>query len=383
MPHPNTTAVHGTHPPLIDGAVVQPIFQAATYAFLEPDDAAERGVDPVRYTRYTNTPGQVELGRKLAMLEGAEAACVTASGMAAISAVLLSTLQAGDHMLIQNPVYGGTLDLVLNHLPRLGIKHTLIDGSDPASWAGALTRETKLIHVEAISNPLMQLIDLRAVTDFAKANSLTSTIDATFATPMNLRPIELGFDIVLHSATKYLGGHSDLCAGVVASTHERTDAAMRTMVAFGGSLDANSCFLLDRGLKTLHVRMPRHDENAAALARWLADQPGVAKVHHASLSDSPHKALFAGFGGMLGFELDPSADAGKFLRSVRLATHAASLGGVETLVVSPSRSSHAKLTAEERAAAGVSDGLIRVSVGIEQIDDLIADFAQAIALSRG
>jgi cystathionine gamma-synthase/cystathionine gamma-lyase/cystathionine beta-lyase len=373
--HPDTLAVHGGFPAKTDGALVTPIFQSSTYEYAE--DAGPGHA--VRYLRYSNTPNHEHLAEKLAALEGAESALVTGSGMAAISAALLSTLGAGDHLLVQDSLYGGTFGLITAHLSRLGIEHTFIDAARPGTWEARRRPNTRAVYVEAISNPLVRVPALRAAAEFSRAHGLVSMIDATFATPLHLRPISLGFDLVLHSATKYLGGHSDLCAGVVAGSRERVGGAMRAMRAMGGSLDANSCFLLDRGLKTLHLRMPRHAENAKALASWLAGHPRVARVHHPSLMDlGPLGEPYAGFGGMLSFEL-AGGDAMRFLRSVRVATHAASLGGTETLVVSPVRTSHASLTPAERAAAGITDGLIRVSAGVEHIDDLRDDFERAIA----
>lgn len=372
--HPDTLAIHGGFPAKTGGALVTPIFQSSTYEYAENADPSHS----VRYLRYSNTPNHDGLAAKLAALEGAESALVTGSGMAAISTALLSTLRAGDHVLVQDSLYGGTFGLVTAHLSRLGIEHTFIDPSRPGSWEAQRRPGTRAVYVEALSNPLVRVPALREIVGFARSHGLVSMIDATFTTPLHLMPISLGFDIVLHSATKYLGGHSDLCAGVVAGSRGRVAAAMGTMRAFGGSLDANSCFLLDRGLKTLHVRMPRHAENASALASWLAGHPRVARVHHPSLMDlGPLGEPYAGFGGMLSFEL-AGGDAMRFLRAVRVAAHAASLGGTETLVVSPARTSHASLTTAQRAAAGVADGLIRVSVGLEHIDDLREDFDRAI-----
>jgi len=367
----------------IGGAVAPPVFQSTVFAV---DEAG--GYEDLKYIRYSNLPNHRMLAAKLADLEGAEAALVTGSGMAAISAALLTVLGAGDHLLAGDCLYGGTQVLITRKLPAFGIEHTLIDPGDPASWAAVLKPSTRAIYVETITNPLMRVGDLEAVGRFAAEHGLVALIDNTFATPAGFRPVEHGFHLSLHSATKYLNGHSDLVAGAVIGGRERVTAVDGTLRLLGGSLDPHACVLLHRGLKTLELRFERQCATALELARFLAGHPAVARVAYPGLEDHPDH-LRAGrlldcFGGMLAFEPAASSKrtgveaADRLLRRLRVAVHAPSLGGVETLVVSPARSSHRGMTPEQRAAAGISDELVRVSVGIEVAEDLIADFDQAL-----
>lgn len=365
------------------GAVAPPVFQSTVFAV---DEAG--GYDDLKYIRYANLPNHRVLAAKLADLEAAEAAVVAASGMAAISAALLSVLSAGDHLLAGDCLYGGTHALITGRLPRLGIGHTLVDAGDPGSWAAALTPSTRAIYVETITNPLMRVPDLEAVARFAAENDLVAMVDNTFATPAAYRPAEHGFHLSLHSATKYLNGHSDIVAGAVIGQRDRVAAAEGWMRILGGALDPHACVLLHRGLKTLELRFVRQSANAMALARFLAGHPRIERVSYPGLPDHPDHRRAAeqldGFSAMLAFEPAGESErekleaADRLLRRTRLAVHAPSLGGVETLVVSPARSSHRGMTAEERAAVGIGDALIRVSVGIEAADDLIADFEQAL-----
>ncbi|MBX2799561.1 MAG: aminotransferase class I/II-fold pyridoxal phosphate-dependent enzyme [Myxococcales bacterium] len=359
------------------GAVVQPIFQSANY--LQQD--AER-YDGVRYLRLANSPQQLALCRKLAAIEQAEDALALASGMAAISTALLSVLKAGDHLLVQRNLYGGTATL-LDDLARLGITSTPIDASDPSSWAAAATDHTRAIYVEAISNPLLQVPALQDVVDFAEARGLVSCIDATFVSPTGFQPIPFGFDLVVHSATKYLNGHSDLVAGVIAGSAERIERARSLHNHLGGCLDAHACFLLDRGLKTLTLRVPAQAQRALHLAQVLSEHDAVARVRYPGLPSDPEHARasrwFAHASGMLTFETHTDDAAQRFLQRVSIALNAASLGGLETLVVRPSRSSHLGLEPEQRRALGITDRLIRVSVGAEDPDDLVEDFVSALA----
>jgi cystathionine beta-lyase/cystathionine gamma-synthase len=368
----------------IGGAVAPPVFQSTVFAV---DEAG--GYEDLKYVRYSNLPNHRMLAAKLADLEGAEAALVTGSGMAAISAALLTVLGAGDHLLAGDCLYGGTQVLITRKLPALGIEHNLIDPGDPASWPAALKPSTRAIYVETITNPLMRVGDLEAVGRFAAEHGLVALIDNTFATPAGFRPVEHGFHLSLHSATKYLNGHSDLVAGAVIGGRERVAAVDGTLRLLGGSLDPHACVLLHRGLKTLELRFERQCATALALARFLAGHPAVVRVAYPGLEDHPdHQRaarLLDCFGGMLAFEPAASSKrtsveaADRLLRRLRVAVHAPSLGGVETLVVSPARSSHRGMTPEQRAAAGISDELVRVSAGIEGADDLIADFDQALA----
>jgi cystathionine beta-lyase/cystathionine gamma-synthase len=318
----------------------------------------------------------------LACIENGEAALVTASGMAAISAALLANLRTGDHVIAHDSLYGGTHGFLNHDAPKLGITHTLVDCTRASGWEAALRPTTRVLYVEGITNPKMQVPDLEAVVAFARAHSLVTIIDNTIASPANFRPLDLGFDLVVHSATKYLNGHSDLVAGVVAGSRERVDAVRRVLEHLGGSLDPHACFLLERGMKTLALRVERQCANAMQLARFLSDHPGVRQVNYPGLeSHSGHARaakLFRGFGGMLSFYARSAEGAERFLSRVRVPLHAASLGGVESLVVRPSRSSHLGLTPDERARMAITDDLVRVSVGIEAVEDLIADFDQAL-----
>ncbi len=377
----DTNLLHAGRPqPHIEGAVVTPIFQSANYLMGE-----EATYDAVRYIRLSNSPNHHTLQARLAAAESAESSLLTASGMAAISTAILSHVRSGEHLLTQRTLYGGTQSFLDQDASRLGITHTSIDVADPEgarSWERALTPQTRLIFVEAISNPLMEVGDLEAVVAFARGHGLVSVIDNTFATPVNFRPFELGFDLVVHSATKYLNGHSDLVAGVVIGSADAVDRVRHLLLHLGGSLDPNTCFLLERGLKTLALRVDRQNDTAARLARFLEDQPSVRQVNYPGLASSPGhryaRRLFSGFGGMLSFYLLNAGLAERFLERVTLAIHAASLGGVESLVVRPARSSHLGLEQAERDQLGITDDLVRVSVGIEDAEELIADFERAL-----
>jgi cystathionine beta-lyase/cystathionine gamma-synthase len=373
-----TKAVHAGEPhPLIEGAVAMPIFQSATFEYV-----GQGSYNDLKYIRLNNTPNHHALHAKLAALENAEAALVTASGMAAISTALLAVLATGDHILVQPVLYGGTHSLITQDLPALGITYDFLD-SDPANWAAQLKPTTRAIYVEAMTNPLLEVIELGAVVDFARQHHLVSMIDNTFPSPINFRPPEWGFDLSLQSCTKYLNGHSDIVAGAVIGRGEWVEKAIHKLNHLGGSLDPHACFLLHRGIKTLAVRMRQHNESALKIAQFLADHPAVERVNYPGLETHPDytraQRYFDGFSGMLSFEpVAGLAAADRFLHKVELPQSAPSLGGVETLVTRPSTTSHAGLTPAERAQIGISDSLIRVSVGIEATDDLIADFDQAL-----
>ncbi len=375
-----TRLIHSGEPePRIAGAVNLPIFQSSTF-----EDEGHGEYDKVRYIRLNNTPNHEVLHRKLAAIEEAEAAAVTASGMAAISSTLLGLLSAGDHLLVQSTLYGGTHTFVREDLPRLGIEVTAVDGQDPAAWEAARRPDTKAIYVEALGNPLLEVPDLEGVVGFARQHHLISMIDATFATPINFQPCPFGFDLVLHSATKYLNGHSDIVAGVVAGRGQLLEKIAHHLIHFGGSLDPHAAFLLHRGLKTLGLRVAYQNQSALGLATALEAHPSVQRVHYAGLESSPShgraRELFGGFGGMLSFEVAGGQPAAlDVVRKLNLPVHAPSLGGTETLITLPSMTSHAGLDPEERRGLGISDGLLRVSVGIEDTEELIEDFHQALS----
>jgi cystathionine beta-lyase/cystathionine gamma-synthase len=375
----DTQLVHAGSPqPRIEGAVAMPIFQSANFEY-----AGESRYDDLRYIRLNNTPNHLALHRLLSALEHAPAALVGASGMAIISTTLLSVLSAGDHVLAQDCLYGGTLDLLLNDFPKFGIERSFIDGNAPDSWAAALRPNTRAIYVEAMTNPLLEVADLRAVVRFAREHRLISIIDSTFATPVNYRPIEAGFDLAIHSATKYLNGHSDIVGGAVVGSVELIERITHKMNHLGGSMDPHAAFLLQRGLKTLALRVRHQNHSALAIAKFLASHAAVARVNYPGLESHPRhqraRELFEGYGGMLSFELDGSTErAEQFMRRVQIPIVAASLGGVETLLIRPAVSSHAGMSAEQRRQLGISDRLIRMSVGIEATDELMEDLAQAL-----
>lgn len=374
-----TQAIHAGEPhPRIQGAVAMPIFQSSTFEY-----AGAESYGDLRYIRLNNTPNHVAVQAKIAALEGAEAALVTASGMAAISATLLTLLKPGDRLLAQPGLYGGTHGLVTGELRELGIEVDFFDASDPASFASRVSPTTRAVYVEAITNPLVDVADLPAVAAFAKERGLVSIIDSTFASPVNFRPIEHGFDVVLHSCSKYLNGHSDLVAGAVVGSRATVDAVTRRLNHLGGCLDPHACALLHRGMKTLALRVVAQNANALALAQALHAHPAVARVHYPGLASHPaHERaarLFRGFGGVLSFAPKGGvAAADALLAGLTIPIVAPSLGGVETLVSMPARTSHLGMAPDERRALGIGDDLIRVSVGIEATEDLIDDFSRAL-----
>ena len=376
---PDTLLVHAGEPrPRAGGAVAMPIYQSSTF-----EETEARGYHDIRYARLSNTPSHDALHGKLAALEGAEAALATASGMAAISAALFSNLKAGDQVLAQEGLYGGTHDLMTRDLPRLGIEVRFVPGDDPAAWRKSIGPRTRVFYLESMTNPLVRVADLPAAAAFARERGLVSIIDNTFATPLAFLPIRHGFDLVAHSATKYLNGHNDLIAGALMGSAARVREAKRTLDHLGGSLDPHACFLLQRGLKTLGVRYRQQCATALQVARFLEAHQAVARVNHPGLQSHPNharaKELFAHFGAMLSFEPKGGVDAAERMFSkLSLPLHAPSLGGPETLVTRPAASSHVGLAPEERARIGIAEGLVRVSIGLEAVEDLIEDFDRAL-----
>lgn len=374
-----TKLIHAGEPvPRIGGAVCLPIFQSAMF-----ETAGEDSYHDLRYIRLNNTPNHVAVHRKLAALENGEAALVTASGMAAITASLLTVLVPGDHLLVQDCLYGGTHEFITQDLAALGITHAFLK-SDPAKWTDQVTAHTRAVYVETMTNPLLQVIDLEAVVRFARSHGLVSLIDNTFASPINFRPLDLGFDLSLHSATKYLNGHSDIVAGAVIGRDDWIKKITRRLNHLGGSLDPHACFLLHRGMKTLALRMGCHNHNALTLARALETHPAVRQVNYPGLESHPAHAtarnLFDGFSGMLSFELHGGVEAAeRFMAAVRLPVIAPSLGGVESLVTRPAATSHSGMKRDDRLKLGITDALIRFSAGIEHVQDLIEDFEHALA----
>jgi len=375
----DTKLIHAGEPePRIMGSVSIPIFQSAMFEY-----AGETSYHDLKYIRLNNTPNHIALHEKLAVLENAEAALVTASGMAAISTALLSILSSGDHLLVQDCLYGGTHDFVTKDLHTFGISYDFIDATDPSSWKGKLRPSTKGIYVETITNPLMQVADHKTVVEFSKIHGIVSLIDNTFASPINFRPSEWGFDLSLHSCTKYLNGHSDIVAGAIIGRAELVDKVKRRLDHLGGSLDPHACFLLHRGMKTLAVRVRYQNESALKIAKFLSDHPKVQRVNYPGLETHPQhqraRELFDGYGGMLSFELKGGEPAARrFIKSTTLPIIAPSLGGVETLLTLPAKTSHLGMSPEDRKALGITDGLVRMSVGIEATEDLIEDLDHAL-----
>jgi cystathionine beta-lyase/cystathionine gamma-synthase len=375
-----TKLIHaGEMEPRVLGAVSMPIFQSAMYEY-----SRVASYHDIPYIRLNNTPNHIVLHKKLAALENAEAAIVTASGMAAISTAFLAVLSSGDHLLAQECLYGGTHDFLTKYLGSFGITFDFIDGENPESWKRKLRPATKAIYVETISNPLMQVPDLEAVVKFAEDHSLISMIDNTFATPINYRPAEWGFDLSLHSCTKYLNGHSDIVGGAVIGRADLVEKILHKLDHLGGSMDPHVCYLLHRGLKTLALRVRCQNESARKIARFLENHPAIKKVNYPGLESNPNfkraSKLFNGFGGMISFELKAGVDAAeRFMKKVKIPIIAPSLGGVETLMTRPATTSHLGMTPKDRLKLGISDSLIRLSVGIEATDDLREDFDQALS----
>ena len=372
--HIDTKCVHsGGGVDTITRGLNTPIFPSSAHEYLDAEDAA--------YPRYFNTLNQKVIVRKICELEGAEDGVVFSSGMAAISSVLLSFLKSGDHVVLQDEIYGGSHAFVGMFFDRFGISYSFVD-TNAEAIESAIRPETRLIFIETPTNPLLNIIDIRAVSEVAKRNNCITVIDNTFATPIIQNPIEHGIDIVVHSGTKYLGGHSDLSCGAAVTGSGLASKIRNTAVNFGGNLNALTCYLLERSLKTLAIRVRQQTENAFKIAKFLDDQSIFGKVNYPGLPDHPGYLIACdqmnGFGAMLSFEWsDPDLPVDAFMKKLQLIKPAVSLGGIETTICDPVRTSHAKVSAEVRARQGVTDNLLRLSVGIENIDDLIGDVKQA------
>jgi len=375
----STTAIHGgaTRPDAGMG-VAPPLVQSVNYV-------QEMGTsEGLLYTRYGNTPNAERVQKRLAMLEGAEAALVLSSGMGATACSMLALLRPGDHMISSSWIYGGTRRLFTEDLPGMGIEVSFVDPMELRAWRKALRKNTRVIFLESPVNPTCRVLELNSVRQLTSSQGLALVIDSTLASPVNFRPIEHGVDVVIHSATKYLNGHHDILAGVVCGSEPFIDEVRRKMAIWGQAPDPFACWLLERGLKTLDVRVKRQNENAMRVAEWCSGRPGIAKVHYPGLPDHPDheiaKSTMDGFGGMLAIELVGGGPAAlRFLRKLGLFTHAASLGGVDSLVIEPRYSSHEHMSPEARAKIGIPDGFVRMSIGLENAEDLIADIEQALA----
>ncbi len=376
---PSTLAIHGDGGPRAVGDPVSPaVFQSSTFI------AAPGPQDDVLYTRYGNNPNQIRVAERLARLEGAEAAIFLSSGMGATALAHLAILQPGDHLLSSEWIYGGTRRLFVEEFKRLGIETSFVNPDKRREWRAKLRKNTRAIFVESPTNPVMRVLDVAWLAILAKAEGIPLLVDSTFASPINFRPIEHGADVVIHSATKYINGHSDVIAGAVAGAEAYILEVRNKMRVWGQSIDPHTAWLIERGIKTLAVRVGRHNETGQRVAEWLEQQPKVRRVHYPGLKSHPDHAFAAkvldGFGGMVGLELAAGGKgADRFLRALRIIAHAPSLGGVESLVSEPRYTSHASMTADERAAAGIPDGFLRLSLGLEDADDLMADLARGLA----
>ena len=373
--HKNTICTHtGEVKDTQFNGAISPIYMASSYAFMD--------VDVKRYPRYFNTPNQEALCKKIAALEGKERGLIFGSGMAAVSTTLLAFLHSGDHVVLQKTLYGGTYNLVVEEFEKYGIAYTFTDGLDENAFAKAITPQTKVLFIETPSNPLMTITDMKMVADLARSKGLITMIDNTFATPINQVPNDFGIDIIIHSATKYMGGHSDLCAGAVAASEVHIDRIWNLAKNLGGSLSDFTVWMLERSMKTMGIRVKQHNRNALKMAKWLNKQEGINRVYYPGLKSHPDYELgrkqMKGSGGMLSFELAPYIDAEGFQKALKLIKPSMSLAGVESTMLLPAATSHALLSHEARANQGIADGLIRFSVGIEGVKDLKEDIRQAM-----
>ncbi len=353
---------------------VSPIYVSTSYAFDQ--------VDIKRYPRYFNTPNQEALRRKIAALEHTQDALIFGSGMAAISTAMLAFLKKGDHVLIQHVIYGGTYNFIANEFEKYGIEYSYTESDQIEDFEPLIRDNTKIIYIETPSNPLLGITDIKAVALLAKKRGIITMIDNTFASPINQNPADFGIDIVVHSATKYMGGHSDISAGAVAASKEHIELIWKTGINLGGNLSDFTVWMLERSLKTLNLRVKEQTKNAQILAEYLEEHSMINRVYYPGLKSHPQHTIAAtqmhGFGAMMSFELTEGFDAMDFQNALLLIKPSMSLAGLESTVVSPSLTTHALLTEEERLERGINDRLIRFSVGIEESEDLIADFEQAI-----
>ena len=352
-----------------------PLFPSTAYDFID--------VNEDKYPRYFNTPNQLALSKKIADLENSEDALLFGSGIAAIFSSLFSFIKSGDHVIFQSSIYGGTLNLVIKEFKKFNIKYSLVDSFDLKDYEKEIKSNTKIIFIESPSNPLLKLIDLKSVAELCKKNNLISIIDNTFSSPINQNPSDFGIDIIIHSATKYLGGHSDILAGALASNKKYIQTIKESSINYGGNLSDYTVWLLERSIKTLSLRVAKQNENALKVAKFLFEHQKVNSVNYPGLKSHPDYELsltqMKGFGGMLSFELNDLDEAIKFTRKIKLIKSAMSLGGVESTICSPTLTSHSKISKEEREKIGIFDGLLRFSVGIEDFEDIKNDLEQALS----
>lgn len=352
-----------------------PLFPSTAYDFID--------VNEDKYPRYFNTPNQLALSKKIADLENSEDALLFGSGIAAIFSSLFSFIKSGDHVIFQSSIYGGTLNLVIKEFKKFNIKYSLVDSFDLKDYEKEIKSNTKIIFIESPSNPLLKLIDLKSIAKLCKKNNLISIIDNTFSSPINQNPSDFGIDIIIHSATKYLGGHSDILAGALASNKKYIQTIKESSINYGGNLSDYTVWLLERSIKTLSLRVAKQNENALKVAKFLFEHQKVNSVNYPGLKSHPDYELsltqMKGFGGMLSFELNDLDEAIKFTRKIKLIKSAMSLGGVESTICSPTLTSHSKISKEEREKIGIFDGLLRFSVGIEDFEDIKNDLDQALS----
>lgn len=353
---------------------VSPIYMATSYAF--------DGVETKRYPRYFNTPNQEMLCKKIAALEKTENALIFGSGMAAVSNTMLAFLQKGDHVILQQTLYGGTYNFVVEEFHKFGIEYSFTKSLSVADFKKEIKPTTKVIFIETPSNPLLTITDMKAVAKLAKEHGIVTMIDNTFASPINQTPVDFGIDIIIHSATKYMGGHSDILAGAVAGSNEHILKIWNIAKNLGASLSDFTVWMLERSLKTLNLRVKKQSKNALKMATFLNKNSAISKVYYPGLKSHEDyklaKTQMKNFGGMLSFELAEGIDAMEFQNSLQLIKPSMSLAGIESTTLSPAQTSHGLLTPEEREKQGIKDGLIRFSVGIENVKDLKADINQAL-----
>jgi len=371
----DTQCIHsGTYKDLTTGGVNTPIYTSSSFEYLDATNNV--------YPRYFNTPNQKAVVDKLSALENTEDGVLFSSGMAAISTVLLSFLGKGDHAVLQRDVYGGTHHFAMSEFDKFGIDYTFVS-NDIDDIEKAIRDNTKVIYIESPSNPLLKITDIKAVVDLARSSNIITAIDNTFATPINQNPYDLGIDIIIHSGTKYLGGHSDICCGAVLGSKSLINKIMSSAINFGGSLNASTCYLLERSLKTLSIRIERQCSNAQHIAESLQQNNMIRNVYYPGLESHESyeiaRSQMKAFGAVVSFDLDEDkVDPDRFIRNLKLITPALSLGGIETLICSPATTSHVKMSEEDRLSIGITKGLFRLSVGIEDKDDILADIEQAL-----
>lgn len=354
---------------------ISPIYMSTSYAF--------DGVDVKRYPRYFNTPNQEMLCKKIAALEKTENALIFGSGMAAVSTTLLAFLHKGDHIVLQQTLYGGTYNFMVEECHKFGIEYSFTNSLAIEDFERLIQPNTKAIYIETPSNPLLTITDMKAIAKLAKSKGIVTMIDNTFASPINQNPIDFGIDIMIHSATKYMGGHSDILAGAVAASNDHIDIIWNIAKNLGGSLSDFTVWMLERSLKTMNLRVKEQSKNAQVMAEYLDHNEYVAKVYYPGLSSHPDHELakkqMKAFGGMISFELKEDIDAMEFQNNLKLIKPSMSLAGVESTMLNPSQTSHALLSPKERESQGIKEGLIRFSVGIEESEDLIADIEEALS----